>query len=398
MTVERDWHNSAGATRPELQFVLCSGRTLVNPGAKEEFRQLVEKGLNWPKAMAIAEYHRLSPVVYEVAASTARDLISAAQLDGLRQMTKASTVSGMVLLRELLRLQKIFEDAGLLVIPYKGPILAQVAYGSFVRREYSDLDFVVEQKFIPDVVPLLKESGCSPQFDSREVHTGQNQSAPGQYSFLSGPQKILVEIHTERTLRYFPTPIDFQILTGRLMTVEIGEQSVRTFSIEDTMVMLCVHGAKHFWERLSWVFDIAKLAGAQEINWELVTEIAAKMESTRVLLLGLYLAQDLFEAPLPETLALEISREPAVRLLAKKVYEQYANISDPNGGVLHRAAFRIRSRDGILQGLRHTLRLALSPTESDRKTIHLPRWLSPLYAIVRPLRLLREYGAGFKRR
>jgi len=28
----------------------------------------------------------------------------------------------------------------------------------------------------------------------------------------------------------------------------------------------------------------------------------------------------------------------------------------------------------------------------------LPRWLTPLYVLVRPLRLLREYGAGFKRR
>jgi hypothetical protein len=60
--------------------------------------------------------------------------------------------------------------------------------------------------------------------------------------------------------------------------------------------------------------------------------------------------------------------------------------------------FRIRTRDGIGQGLRHTLWLALSPTESDRGTVYLPRWLSPLYVLVRPLRLLREHGSGLKRR
>jgi hypothetical protein len=398
MTEERGRCDSAGAMRPELEFVFACGRALVKPEAKERVRQSLRKGVNWPEVGAIAEYHCLSTIVYEIVESAARDLVPAEQFKAMREAAKPSMASGMVLLRELLRLQKLFEEAGLLVIPYKGPLLAQIAYGSVVRREYSDLDFVVEQKCIPDVVALLELSGCTPQFDSREVHTGQNESAPGQYSFLSGPQNFLIEIHTERTLRYFPTPIDFQILTGRLMTVEIGKQHIRTFSVEDTMVMLCVHGAKHFWERLSWVLDIAKLASTQEINWELVTTIAAKMESTRVLLLGLYLAQDLFDAPLPERLAQEISREPAVRLLAEKVYEEYANISQPSGGVLHRAAFRIRSRDGILQGIRHTLRLALSPTETDRKTIHLPRWLSPLYALVRPLRLLRKYGAGFKRR
>jgi Uncharacterised nucleotidyltransferase len=398
MTEEMGLRNRAGALRPELEFVLCCGRALVNPGAKEDVRLLIRNGLNWPEAMAIAEHHRLSPNVYEVVAKAAQDLISPEQLNALRKATTHSTASGMVLLRELLRLQQLFEDAHLLVIPYKGPILAWIAYGSFVRREYSDLDFVVEQRCIPDVVTLLNASGYSSQFDPREVHAGQKESAPGQYSFLSSPQKILVEIHSERTLRYFPAAIDLQALTSRLMTVEIGEQSIRTFSVEDTLVMLCVHGAKHFWERLSWVLDIAKLTTAQEVNWKLVLEIAAKMESTRVLLLGLYLAHELFGARLPDQVVQVISRDQAVQKLSEKICEQYAGISDLSAGVLHRAVFRIRSRDGIGQGLRHTLRLALSPTESDRGTVHLPRWLSPLYALVRPLRLLREYGAGFKRR
>jgi precorrin-6B methylase 2 len=39
-------------------------------------------------------------------------------------------------------------------------------------------------------------------------------------------------------------------------------------------------------------------------------------------------------------------------------------------------------------------RLGLSPTESDRQTIQLPGFLSPLYTLVRPFRLLREYGLG----
>jgi len=316
----------------------------------------------------------------------------------LREATAPSTATGMALLRELLRLHQLFEAAQILVVPYKGPMLAWVAYGSFIRREYSDLDFAVEQKYIPDVVAVMKFAGYRPQFDPREAHAGHDGIAPGQYSFVSHPQKILAEFHTERTLRYFPIPIDFQDLTSRLMTVEIGEYRVRTFSIEDTLVMLCVHGAKHFWERLAWVLDIAKLVAGQEVDWALVTQIASKMESTRVLRLGLYLSHDLFGAPLSGQLLEEICRDRTVQELAEKLYEQYAGISDPGAGVLHRAAFRFRLRDGIRQGLRHTLRLAMSPTESDRQIVRLPRWLTPLYMLVRPWRLLREYGSGLKRR
>jgi hypothetical protein len=398
MTEVRGWRNCPGAARPELELNLCCGRALIDPAAKERVRLLIRNGLNWPDAVAIGERHRLSPVVCEMIAGTAQDLVSPEQLNVLRQATAPSTAAGMVLLRELLRLHRLFETAQILVIPYKGPLLAWVAYGSFIRREYLDLDFIVQQKYIPDVVAVLKSDGYHPQFDPREVHAGQDGSAPGQYSFRSHPQKILAEFHTERTLRYFPIPIDFQDLTGRLMTVEIGGQRLRTFSIEDTLVMLCVHGAKHFWERLGWVLDIAKLATAQEVDWTLVRQLAARMDSTRVLLLGLYLAHDLFEAPLPGQLLEEICRDRTVQELAEKVYEQYVGISDPSVGVLSRAVFRIRMRDGIGQGLRHTLRLAMSPTESDRQSVRLPRWLRPLYMLVRPWRLIREYGLGSKRR
>jgi hypothetical protein len=398
MTEVRGWRKSPGAARPELEMNLSCGRALIDPAAKQRVRSLIQSGLNWPVAVAFAERHRLSPIVYETVACTSQDLISPEQLHVLRVATAPSTAAGMALLREMLHLHRLFEAAQILVIPYKGPLLAWLAYGSFIRREYSDLDFAVEQKYIPDTLAVLKSAGYHPQFDPREAHAGQDGSAPGQYSFLSHPQKILVEFHTERTLRYFPVPIDFQELTSRLMTVEIGGQRLRTFSIEDTLVMLCVHGAKHFWERLGWVLDIAKLMTAQKVDWTLVQQIAAKMETTRVLLLGLYLAHDIFDAPLPGQLLEEIRRDLTVPELAEKVYEQYAGISDPGAGVLPRAMFRFRLRDGFAQGLRHTLRLAMSPTESDRQTVRLPRWLTPLYMLVRPWRLLREYGSGLKRR
>jgi|HubBroStandDraft_4_1064222.scaffolds.fasta_scaffold00245_17 hypothetical protein len=398
MTEVRGWRNCPGAARPELELNLYCGRALLDPAAKERVRLLIRNGLKWPDVLAIADRHRLSPVVYEIIAGAAGDLISTEQLHELREATARSTAAGMALLHELLRLHPLFEAAQIPVIPYKGPLLAWVAYGSFIRREYSDLDFVVEQKYIPGAVAVLKSAGYRPQFDPREAQAGHDGFAPGQYLFLSHPQKIMVEFHTERTLRYFPTPVDLKDLTGRLMSVEIGGQQLRTFSIEDTLVMLSVHGAKHFWERLGWVLDIAKLAAVREVDWTLLRRIAAKMESTRALLLGLYLAHDLFDAPLPGQLLEEICQDRAVRALAEKVYHQYAGISDPGAGVLPRAVFRFRLGDGIGQALRHTLRLAMSPTESDRQTVRLPHWLSPLYMLVRPWRLLREYGSGLKRR
>jgi len=101
---------------------------------------------------------------------------------------------------------------------------------------------------------------------------------------------------------------------------------------------------------------------------------------------------------LPEKILEEIGRDRTILDLAEKVYGQYADISAGGAGALPRAIFRIRSRDGIGKGLRHVWRLAISPTESDREEVRLAGWLAPLYVLVRPWRLLRQYGSGLKRK
>ena len=44
----------------------------------------------------------------------------------------------------------------------------------------------------------------------------------------------------------------------------------------------------------------------------------------------------------------------------------------------------------------HTLRLATMPTENDRGGEHLPKMLAPFYGLARPLKLLRQYGIGWR--
>ena len=127
-------------------------------------------------------------------------------------------------------------------------------------------------------------------------------------------------------------------------------------------------------------------------------QIAAEMHSTRVLLLGVCLAHELLQAPLPIQVLEKIRRDTAVRLLTDKVRAQFEGDADASPGVLPRALFRLRSRDSLAQGIRHMVRLTMSPTERDRQSAHLPPFLAPLYTLVRPMRLLREYGLGMRRR
>ena len=82
--------------------------------------------------------------------------------------------------------------------------------------------------------------------------------------------------------------------------------------------MLCVHGAKHFWERLAWIVDIAQLVTVREVDWKLLSEIAAERKCSRLLLLGLYLAHEVVGAPLPESVLQRARSDSRVAWLAEK--------------------------------------------------------------------------------
>jgi hypothetical protein len=379
-------------------LVLCCARANLDEAATTRIRDIIRGPLSWSDVAATAFNHHVETFLCENLTLAGDGLVPAAWLDNLRESAHRTGGMAVLLFSELLRIHEVFEMEGVPLIPYKGPVLSWLAFGSLTHRRFVDLDFFVPQKDIPRASALLKSGGFDSKSEIPDEWTGRSGSVPGQYAFFGAATRTQVELHTERTLRYFPVPLNFEKMSRRLIPVELCGRTLRTFSIEDTLVMLCVHGAKHFWERLLWILDVAQLISVQEVNWTLLTQIAAKLQSTRVLLLGLYMAHDLFDAPLPGQLLEEIGRDSTVQELAEKVYERYADISDPGAGVLPRAVFRIRLRDGIGQGLRHTWRLAISPTESDRQKVRLPRWLTPLYRLIRPWRLLREYGSGWKRR
>jgi len=377
---------------------LCCARTKLDEATTARIRDILRGPLNWSVAETTAIDHHVETFLYVNLKLVGEDLAPAERFDNLHERARKTGGMSVLCFSELVRIHEIFEAASVPLIPYKGPVLSWLAFASLTQRRFVDLDFFVPHREIARAGALLKSAGYDSKFEFQEELKGRPAAVPGQYAFSREATRTQVELHTERTLRYFPVPLNFEKMSRRLISVDLCGRTLRTFSIEDTVVMLCVHGAKHFWERLLWILDVAQLIAVQDVDWPLLTRIAAKLESTRVLFLGLCLAHDLFDAPVPEQLLKEINRDPTVQELAEKVCERYGGISDPGAGVLPRAVFRIRLRDGIGQGLRHTWRLAMSPTEGDRQKVSLPRWLTPLYILVRPWRLLREYGSGLKRR
>src|SRR5262249_34206474 len=273
------------------------------------------------------------------------------------------------------------------------------AYGGLALREFSDLDILVPQRDIPRACKLVASLGYQPRFEPAAAHATSKDRIPGQYLFSRDDGSRVVELHSERTLRYFPRPLDVDRISARLEPVSVGGKEVHTFPAEDLLSLLCVHGAKHFWQRLSWISDIAELLRSHPgLDWGRTRELARELDSERMLFLGLYLAWDLLGANLSEEILADQREERVLHSLAGRVCAKLFWNPATEPGVIERCGFRIRMRERLWDGLRYSLRMAVTPTEEDWALLPLPDRLNSLYYVIRPLRLLKKYGMSLGRR
>src|SRR5262249_24370791 len=106
---------------PELQLILCVSRKRLSEMAAARVRERLQGKLNWSAVAALAFQHHVAPLVYDNLRLAAEDLVPSEWLGCLRERTKETSASAMLLLSELLRVTEAFEREPYLFLPYKGP-------------------------------------------------------------------------------------------------------------------------------------------------------------------------------------------------------------------------------------------------------------------------------------
>jgi len=311
----------------------------------------------------------------------------------LRERHRAQVLFTLRLTAEMFRLFECFAAAGLEALVIKGPVLSARCYGDPGIRHYGDLDLLSRDKDNLRFTELMTGLGYEPSVPLKAIHA---KKAPGEYAFRHPGTKLLVEFHTELTFRYHPRSIPLEGLFKRQARVKIDAREIPALSPEDELILICIHGAKHFWERLSYIADVAAFVSKQELDWERVRLAADEVGGERMLYVGLRLAADMLGAPLPVSITASVRSDPAVEQLARQVLQWLPAAGSAPPGIFTRAMFRMCMRGGIVSGPAYLLRLSFSPTEEDwvEGAENKRHWL--LDALGRPFRLARKYGRDNK--
>ncbi|HEY6386718.1 MAG TPA: nucleotidyltransferase family protein [Candidatus Acidoferrum sp.] len=343
----------------------------------------------WASLIALAEDHSVLGLTAALLANYDENAVSLENWESLRSWRRAYTLFTMNLTAEMFRLFDGFAASGVEALVIKGPVLSARCYGDPGLRQYGDLDLIVRDKDIQSSTELMISLGYEPSVPLTAI---QAKKTPGEYVFRQSSTKLLVEFHTEFTFRYHPRPLPVEKLFERQARVNIDSHQVPSLSPEDELILICIHGAKHFWEQLSYIADVAAFVSRQELDWARVQSAAEEVGGERMLYLGLRLAADLLKAPLPENVVVHVQSDRAVGRLARQIMRWLPAAGSTPPGIFERAMFRMRMRGGIISGVAYLFRLSFSPTEEDwvEGAENKRHWF--LDALGRPFRLARKYG------
>jgi hypothetical protein len=315
---------------PEIALLLACSRSARCAAPDSLIQDIIDRGIDWQLFARLCKHHRLWPQIHPSLTNPALTGVPPSFGEWLDVFCKRNTFQKLALTHTLASLLKLFAEHDIPAVPFKGPVLAAYAYHNLALRHAGDLDIVIAREHVERAVSLLLENGY------------EHDLLPGQldayfedffeYRLVKGNE--VVEIHWGFAERWEAFPVTLADLSPRLGTVDLGGgNTVPTFSPEDTLLLLCVHGGmRHYFEKLVWICDVARVMEVlSDSDWERAFERADELGLKRVLALALLLAHDLFGVELPARGEQWIHSDRVVYYLANRLLKRAFGSMDKPG-------------------------------------------------------------------
>jgi len=337
-----------------------------------------------------ANQHAIIPLIYKTL-SNIND-VPPLLLSRLKKHYIYTVQKNILMTTEIIRIMKLLEDNSIEALAFKGPVLSHMAYGDITLRQYSDLDILIDEIDTYTAGKLMSKNGHIPLLPLSILSNKVCLKTAKDFSLMSKGG-----VHTELHWRLFEKKYNISLLSciheQKCQSVSINGNTIKTLQNELLLVYLCLHGAKHTFERIEWICDIDRLIRTHDIDWDITLLLAKQSHSNRAFFLGLALAKELMHTPFADKVADQLhTRE--IKELKNLVRQHISNTHKEKSAFTHnRDTFLFQSKlfDKKSDMLQFYLSTFFHISTNDCQTFRLPKQLKFLYIILRPLRLLFSY-------
>ena len=375
---------------------LCACCRLTDAG-KSRVGELVGLDTDWPYVVEWAARHRILPQLHRNLKAACEKKVPAGVARDLHRSYFLNASHNLRLSGEMLRLVQLFENSSIDVIPFKGPLLAEKVYGTVSARQFGDLDLLVRPEDVVKARRLLVAEGYTPEFALEGKIESEYLRSEHAFQFQKEDAGFVVEVHWRFGSRDQAFPVSAEDVWRRHGRQQFHGHNLRTLVQEDLLLYLCMHGAKHGWDRLEWISCLRELISVERANiaWAEMLRRARSAGALRGLYIAILLAEELGATEVPEEIRAEALLDRQACQLAKRAMDRLFMDADHTTRELARHAYYLRSRERARDQARIVLFSCSRiphPLAKDWSLYRIPASMSFLYYLLRPLRLLREYG------
>ena len=373
--------------RAEHEILFSIARREVEPFC-------VKQPLDWEYLLATASGHGLVPLLQKHLFENYVDQIPTWFLSRLKLQSVSNLSNVLHLLGKQQQLFSLLQQNEIPAAIFKGSVLAQTAYGDIALRQAGDIDLLISREHFTRARDLLESLGyaMTPQLTAAQLESHLNSHC--EIQFMRDDWLTVVDLHWALAPKTFVFKLNTDDVLSRLQTVTINGAEFQTLSTEDLILYQSMHGAKHLWRRLEWISSLAEtIRAADSIDWNTVIQRAAASHATRMLALGLRLAERLSGVLIPA----EFDDDRSMDQLAENILRTVFSMSGPADST-ETNLYNLKVMDRKRDALTSALRALFVPTLTDWSTLNLPPSLHSLYYAYRPLRLSKIYTASLWRR
>ena len=370
--------------------LMAAASWLAPPAWRDHQEQAIlgaaRAGPDWDRFVDLTVSRHRTPVVAWAALRRTAGLDIPATV---RQRLEQETVlARQATVRHLLTLKRVFatfDQAGLQVMPLKGPLLSLDLYGNPAMRQAHDLDFACPLAHLRDGIACLRELGFGLKDESILELTPRQWRAFLRHEYHLGfihlRDGTQVELHWREPGE---TPAMTAQCWRRSVAARWHEESFRQMAPTDRILYLCRHGSRHAWFRIKWISDLAMLWAAGRIDAAACFERAREVGLGPVFLASLALLEVLYGLPIPPIAGADRVRIPA--FLEREPLDALAGefACEPRLGLAgairyHTSMFRLASPSA-----RPEMLSRLAYQREDYQFLQLPDRLFWLYPLLRP--------------
>lgn len=383
--------------RPEVELVCRCLSPSLDVGDRERIETLLTADLDWAFLLEFARHHGVVPALHERLVGEYGSRLDGETRSTLEARQRSRTATNLRMASTLPELLDRFEDADIRALPFKGPVLAEAAYGSLSRRTFNDLDILVDKEDISRALDVLESMGYESNLDAPRLDDAAILGGPltpalaPEYSMHHPEGDVVVEVRWGVGDHPVEFKCGFETLWERRESVTIAGRPVPALSPADRLLVLSFHGVKHGFALLKWVADVAMAVHAiSDPDWRALYRRAGEYGVTRRLTVALGVAMRVLDVETPAASA-RLRDDDIAADFVDRVSDRLATRPLCEFESVDNRSFRIGASDSRYNRVLLTLSITLvHPTLEEYRCLPLPGALHPVYYFLRPLLVLLD--------